>query len=77
MPPERYDPFVAKCDITSREYSILKNSLVFREQNGGEKRVIELVCETDEALTLLYAANRLCPEAVPIIKDALNPAREL
>jgi len=77
MHPEHYDPFLARCDLTSREYSILKNSPVFREQNGDEKRVIELLCEQDEALTLLYAATRHCPEAVPVIKNALHPTREL
>jgi len=77
MPPEHYDPFLARCDITSREYSILKNSPVIIEQSSDEKRVIEIRCEQDEALMLLYAAARHYPKALPIIKNALHSPREL
>lgn len=76
MPAEHYDLFVAECDITSREYSILKNGLVLRTDNSGEKRAIEILCDKEEAERLLDAANRLYPKAVPAIEARLDLANE-
>lgn len=74
--PERYDGFVAKCGIESREYSILKNGVVVRDQKSGEQRVIGILCDKVEAARLLYAASQLYPEAVPAITAAIDRARE-
>lgn len=76
MPTEHYDLFLAECDITSREYSILKNGLVLRTDNSGEKRVIEILCDKEEADRLLDAARRLYPKAVPAIEARLDLANE-
>jgi len=75
--PEHYDHFVAKCDGESREYAILKNGVVTRDPNNDETRVIEILCDKEEAMKLRDAASRLCPEAAPVIKDALDLAREV
>lgn len=77
MIPEHYDAFVAKCDIASREYSILKNGVVVRDQKSGEQRVIGILCDKVEAARLLYAATLLYPEAVHAIAAAIDRAREL
>ena len=76
IPPEHYDLFVAECDITSREYSILKNAVVARDIND-DKRVIEILCDTEEADRLLDLAKRRYPEIVPAIRAGLDLAREL
>ena len=77
MPEEHYDLLVAECNITSREYSILKNGVVTRDQqSGSDRRMIEILCETEEADQLLDIANRLYPSAVPDIVKAIALARE-
>ena len=58
MALEHYDGFVAKCDIASREYSILKNGVVVRDQKSDEQ-MIAILCERADAVMLLYAAGLL------------------
>jgi len=76
MSPEHYDHFVAKCDVASREYSILMSGVV-RNQESRDRGEIEIVCDREEAVRLLEAASRLCPEAAPVIKAGLDLAHEL
>lgn len=73
---ERYDGFVARCDIASREYAILKDGVVIRDHTNDEQRVIGILCDKVEAARLLYAATLLYPEATPAIKDGIDRARE-
>ena len=75
MPREHYDVFSAELDITSREYSILKNNIV---DGGPESRpgeaIIKILCDNEEAELLLDAATRVFPAAVPEIKEAIGRA---
>ena len=72
MSSEDYELFVAECDITSREYTILKNSIVPSDQSdGGERKTIEILCDKDEAALLLEAAIRLYPKAAPAIANGI------
>jgi len=75
--PGHYELFVAECDIRSREYSILKNAVVLKDQNSDEKRVIEILCDKEEAERLLDAAGRLYPKAIPAIEAGMDSAHEL
>jgi hypothetical protein len=77
LPAEHYDLFVAACDITSPEYTILKNNLVARHQSPDEQPTVEILCDMDEAKLLLETAQRVYPEAVPFIEDALSVAPEV
>jgi hypothetical protein len=77
MPPEHYDPLVGKCDSESPEYSTLINGMVVRHPDTGEKRVIEILCDKEEAVRLLDTASRLYPEAVPALKAGIDSSREL
>ena len=77
MSPEDYDLFVAGCDIASREYSILKNGIIASDQSDRrQRRVIEILCDKDEAVLLLGAATELYPALVPAITEAIRLARE-
>jgi hypothetical protein len=77
MSREHYDLFVADLDITSREYSILKNNIVARDPKTGlDRPTIEILCELEEAELLLAAATRLYPAAAPVIARAIARARE-
>ena len=77
LPPEHYDVFVAACEITSPEYTILKNNIVARHQSSEEPPMIEIMCDMDEAKLLLETARRLYPEAVPFLEDAMSVAPEV
>jgi hypothetical protein len=76
MPREHYDIFAAELDITSREYSILKNNIaVGGPETGPARTTLEIICDDDEAELLLHAATRAFPAALPEIKEAINRAR--
>ena len=77
LPPEHYDLFAAACDITSPEYTILKNNIVPRQQSTEEPPMVEILCDMDEAKLLLEAARQVYPEAVPFIEDAMSVAPEV
>ena len=77
LPPEHYDLFVAACEITSPEYTILKNNIVARHQSSEEPPMIEIMCDMEEAKLLLETARRLYPEAVPFLEDAMSVAPEV
>ena len=77
LPSEHYDLFVAACEITSPEYTILKNNIAARHQNSDEQPTVEIMCDMDEAKLLLETARRLYPEAMPFIEDALSVAPEV
>jgi hypothetical protein len=77
LPPEHYDLFVAACEITSPEYTILKNNIVARHQSSEGPPMVEILCTMDEAKLLLEAARRVYPEAVPFIEDAMSVAPEV
>jgi hypothetical protein len=77
MSPEQYDLFVAECDIKSREYTILKNSVVARNtQDGLLRRTIEILCDEDEAVQLLAAARQFYPDAAPTIAKSIELAHQ-
>jgi hypothetical protein len=72
---EEYDLFVAECDITSPEYSILKNAVIARDGAHGH-RLVNILCDKSEGLQLLDAARRLYPKAAAPIARALDYASE-
>lgn len=76
MLPGFYDGFIAKCNIESREYSILASAMVIRNQKSGEQLMIAILCDRVEAARLIYAASVLYPEAVHPIKSAIDLALE-
>jgi hypothetical protein len=77
LPPEHYELLVAACDITSPEYTILKNNIVPRQQGTEAPPMVEILCDMDEAKLLLEAAKSAYPEAVPFIEDAMSVAPEV
>jgi hypothetical protein len=76
MSRAHYDVFAAELDITSREYSILKNNIVAGgPETGRDGSALEIICDKEESELLLDAATRLYPAAVPEIKEAIARAR--
>ena len=75
MPVEIYDGIIVKLERLSREYSILKNGMIVRHSEAGDdERVLEIVCEHEEAIMLLDSATRLYPDAASAIANAIDKA---
>jgi len=71
MSLDHYDRFLEKCDMSSREYEILKNGLTESHRKDGHyERIIEIACEVPEAQMLLAIARRLYPDAVSAIEKS-------
>jgi hypothetical protein len=68
---EHYDALIDHVGKSSREYSILINSIILR--SGVSVRMM-FACEDHEAILLLRVALRWCPEATTVIERAIkNP----
>jgi hypothetical protein len=65
---EDYDKFLASCDTSSWEHSILMNTIV----PGQDEPTIAIVCEKEEAVRLVHAALRFYPPALTPISEALG-----
>jgi hypothetical protein len=73
LPLERYDQLRDKCDTSSAEFSVLMNGCIDRRPKENEfERFIQILCEKEQAQALLGLATRLCPDAIPAIKRALQ-----
>ena len=77
MPTEVYDGLLAKCSMLSREYLILKNGVVMRDQErSADHPTVEILCEGQRAKFLLDLATLVYPDAVPYIEKSISAARE-
>ena len=72
IPAEHYDVFTAELPITSREYTVMKNSIVARDPTvDPDHRFIQVLCDEDEARGLLTIAEQVYPAVVPYLRAAL------
>jgi hypothetical protein len=67
IPIEQYDPFLNKTKTNSREYILLRNSIIKRDQ-----QVVEVPCEMETAKQLLEFARMLHPEAAASIEESIR-----
>lgn len=72
IPIERYDGLLKKIKVKSREYILMKNAIVNRDQG-----VVEIPCEMEIAKQLLEFANFLDPEAAASIKKSIIRQRAI
>ena len=73
----RYYRLLARCEMSSRDYAIMKNSVVSTDgEHGQEHGMVTIVCEVGEAKMLLNHASRFYPDAVPNIEKSIALARE-
>jgi hypothetical protein len=62
IPVEDYDLFTAELPITSREYTVMKNSIVAQDPTAdGDRRVVQILCDENEARSLLAIGERSFP----------------
>jgi len=77
IPREDYDLFIAACDTTSREYIVLKNSIILDFPTVDPKlHIVQIMYNEDEALKLLYISVQQCHEVTDRIGAAIDRARK-
>ena len=68
IPLAQYDLFVEKLHRTSRAYELLVNGCFDEDISNAQcERKIQILCNKDEAVTLLHLAEELCPRIIPKI----------
>jgi hypothetical protein len=73
LPLPVYDAFLDKCDQSSREYAILKNGLIFRQQKEDHyERIVRIQCDLEDANKLLSLAIKIFPDAVADISKGIT-----
>ena len=75
MPVRVYFEFLRICELTSREYAVLKSSHVEPILPGDYN--VETLCDVNDADLLLDRAKQLCPQTIPYIERALASVRLL
>jgi hypothetical protein len=73
MPVWVYYAFLGRCPTASREYAVLKNSIIEPVARGNYN--VETRCEVHDAELLLDRAKQFYPEAVRYIEQALDSVR--
>jgi hypothetical protein len=77
MTPARYEGLLESCGKSSREYSLLKNGLVLRQEGEGvDHRKVAIMCEIADAARLYAAASRLNPTTAATIAKDIALARD-
>jgi hypothetical protein len=54
-------------------YSIIKNGVIIEAPPGSKRRVIQIVCEKDDAERLLDVVKTLCPDAFEDVRGSITP----
>ena len=75
MPVRIYLEFLHRCELTSREYAVLKSSHVEPILPGDYN--VETLCDVNDADLLVDRAKQLSPQAIPYIEQALTSVRHL
>ena len=65
-----YFGFLGRLPLESREYAVLKTSIIESAPAGGYN--LEILCEASDAELLLDRAHQFYPEAIPYIRSALD-----
>jgi hypothetical protein len=70
MPRRVYLGLLGRCPLASREYAVLRNSLVKPEPAAGNV-IMETLCRTSDTELLLERAKQFYSDAIPFIEEAL------
>jgi hypothetical protein len=71
MDREHYDTLLSHVVKESREYHLLQNSIIIRYPGMYQSTVL-IVCDDQDASTLLKVASQCCPEAAAAIDAAIK-----
>ena len=70
IPVQIYFGFLGRFSLKSREYAVLKSSVMERDIPRGY--TVDILCDERDGFLLLDRANQLYPYAVPYIRSALD-----
>jgi hypothetical protein len=71
MPIATYIGFLGRCPLLSREYTIIKNSVITHTP-PGDYTVVEILCQIADAELILDRATNFYPDAASYIRNALR-----
>lgn len=73
--PEYYDRLLNQIPMQSNTYSILKNGVIIdHSEVGWARKMIYILCEMEQAKSLLDVANKICVPAAAQIAAGINAA---
>ena len=73
-----YDSLVSQVSVESLVYSVLKNGVKIRSAEADRPpEAIMIVCEEDEATTLLQLSQQVCPAAAAQIEASIKLSQPL
>jgi hypothetical protein len=73
---EHYDRIVAQIQRESRLYAILMCGEIVYDQRGAKPRkVVRILCDSDDANFILESTKTLCPEATKWVKKSIARRR--
>ena len=76
FPIDIYKGLLGRCSMLSREYLILKNGIVRRDQDQcADQPSVEILCEVERAKFLLNLATLVYPAAAPHIEKSIDRAQ--
>ena len=77
FPIEIHQGLLGRCSMLSREYLILKNGIVRRDQaESSGQPMVEILCEVERAKFLLDLATLVYPAAASHIERSISHAQE-
>jgi hypothetical protein len=73
IPIALYQALLGRCLLASREYAIIKNSVINHvPTNVRDGNIVEILCAIGDAELILNLAKRVYPAAIPYIEDAVR-----
>ena len=67
IPIEVYHLCLTRFGLRSREYALLQNGVIARDENGNES--VQILCDEEAAQLIRTKFNELCPDLVHQIKE--------
>lgn len=73
--PEYYDCLLSQIPAQSTMYAVLKNGVIIDHSDvGWQRKMIYILCEMEQAKSLLEVANKICLPAAAQIAAGINAA---
>jgi hypothetical protein len=73
LPLQIYHALLGRCVLSSRVYTVLKNSVFIDEQSQiGKRKVVHINCSAKDARLLATHAKKFFPAASPYLKKRIS-----
>jgi hypothetical protein len=76
--PEYYDRLLSQVPTQSTMYAVLKNGVIIDHSDvGWQRKMVYILCEMEQAKSILHVADKLCLPAAAQIAAGINAASRL